>query len=369
MIKGKPLKQRIDVPSVNYRKLDALNQTMIKLFDTDPIRFFDEFKLGKARKVKKTPSLAIGDMVDFYLLACRGDEDEFHNRFDERFALFAGDKGSGQVFVLADYLFELTERDRDDETGKVKGSFESRFSEAVVKVQADGKYKGKTEEKILEDFEKNGMEYFDTLCENLGKVVVDASLVDKALIVGNKLKNDPFTKDIFAGNDDLEYLTHVPIVWKYWLDKERSVDCKAEVDMIFIDHNKKVIMPKDLKTTYDNEVFEYAYIKNGYYLQNAFYHDAVKAWATENDMADYEVKPMDFVVGDTSSNNRRPLIYETSIMDVQRGLKGFSLRGTDYRGIRGLIEEIAWCEEHDMWDCSKESYEKNGKLSLNVKYD
>jgi hypothetical protein len=373
MIKGKALKDKVSTtPSVNYRKLDALNQTMIKLFDSDPVKFFEEFKLGKRRKDKKSVALIIGDLVDFFLLACRGDEDTFHNRFDEKFALYSGNKGTGQVFILADTLFELTERDRDEETGKVKSSFENRFTEAVVRVQADGKYKGKTEDKILDDFEKNGMEYFEMLLNNLGKTVVDSSLVDKALIVAHKLKNDEFTKDIFdfdSVSDSVEILTHFPIVWKYRIDSKRVVECKSELDMVVIDHEKKIIYPRDLKTTYDNESFDYNYIKNSYYLQNAFYYKAVAAWAKDNNMADYKIMPLDFVVGDTSSNNRRPLVYKTSMIDVENGLKGFILRGNRYRGVEELIDEIAWCEEKEIWDCSRDSYEKSGKMTLNIKYD
>jgi len=376
MIKGKAKQRTGETPTVNYRKLDALNQSMIKLFDSDPVKFFEEFKLGKRRDDdKKSTSLIIGDLVDFYLLSCRGDDDEFHNRFDEKFALMKGDKGSGQVFLLADTILELTKRDTDPDSGKVKTSFETRFSEAVQRVQADGKYKGKTADKILEDFEKNGMDYFQTLIDNIGKTVIDTSLIDKALSVANRIKNDEFTRDYFdfdvLENTDghNELLTHVPIQWQYRIDDKRVVECKSEIDMIFIDHEGKTIYPRDLKTSYDNESFDYMYIKNSYYLQNAFYWKAVRLWALENGLGDYKVMPLDFIVGDTSANNRKPLIYQTSMEDVEKGLKGFDLRGNHYRGIEELIDEIAWCEEKDIWDCSRESYNKMGVMKLNVKYD
>lgn len=369
MIKGKTVKEKVVDVQVNYRKLDALNQSMIKLFDTDPVRFFEEFKLGKERKDKKSVSLVIGDMVDFYLLACRADEEEFHNRFDEKFALYSGDKGTGQVFILADHLFELTKRDTDKDTGKIKTKFETRFMEACSIIQTEGKYKGKTLAKVLEDFDENGREYFEMLCDNIGKIVVDSSLVDKALYVGNKMKNDEFTRHIFNPNPDMEYLTHVPIVWKYWLSDEENIVCKSEVDIIQIDHKKKLIYPMDLKTTYDNESFDYMYIKNGYYLQNAFYHRAMDSWMEENGFKDYKLMPMDFVVGDTSANNRRPLVYKTDAKDITKGLAGFELRGNHYRGIDELIREISWCETMNIWDCSRDSYEKGGQMKLNIKYD
>src|SRR5688500_10561785 len=109
MIKGSVIKQRdlIRVPDVNYRKLTALNCSMIKLFDSDPVKFFEQFKLGKKPDTEKTSAaLIIGDIVDFFLLDCRGDEDEFNNRFEDKFALFTGSKGTGQVFVLADTLYD-----------------------------------------------------------------------------------------------------------------------------------------------------------------------------------------------------------------------------------------------------------------------
>lgn len=375
MIKGKIIEKRQDIekPTFNYRKLDALNQTMLKIFDSDPIRFFEEFKLGRDRFQKKTTSLAIGDLVDFYLLECKGNEDIFHNRFDEKFALFKGSKGTGQVYLLADELFDLTVKDTVD--GIINSSFSTRFSEAVRRVQADGKYKGKTEDKVLEDFEKNGLEYFEMLMSNMGKTVVDSSLVDKALGVANRIKNDPFTNKIFdlptAEDTDghMECFTHFPIQWTYRIDSKRTVECKSELDILLIDHEGKTIYPMDLKTTYDNESFDYMYIKNGYYLQNAFYHKAVAVWAKDQGMDDYKIMPLDFIVGDTSANNRRPLIYKTSELDIQCGMKGFELRGNHYRGVEELIDEIAWCEEKNIWDCSRESYKRNGQMELNIKYD
>jgi len=125
----------------------------------------------------------------------------------------------------------------------------------------------------------------------------------------------------------------------------------------------------DLKTTYDNESFDYMYIKNAYYLQNAFYVRAVEEWAKTSGLDGYEVRPMKFVVGDTSANNRRPLIYETSNMDVENGLHGFSLRGTYYKGVDELINDIVWAEEQDIWNCSRDAYGNNGKMKLNIQYD
>lgn len=371
MIKGKQVQPKafLDKPNINYRKLDALNQSMLKVFDSDPVKFFDEFKLGKKRKEKKSAALTIGDLVDFYLLECKGNEQEFEDRFEEKFALYNGVKGTGQVFVLADYLFEETENCLNEVTKEVTCSFETRFDEAVKRIRIEEKYKGKDNEKILEDFLKNGKAYFDARMDNLGKTIVDVSLLDKAKQVAQKIRKDDFTRDIFIGSDTIDYFTHFPIEWKYELNSDSSITCKSEIDMLFVDHDHKVIHPMDLKTTYDNESFDYMYIKNAYYLQNAFYWLAVRKWADSEGMADYEIKAMKFIVGDTSSNNRRPLVYETSLKDVDMGLEGFTLRGNEYRGVFELVEDIAWAEANDEWSCSKDAFEKKGRMKLKIDYE
>lgn len=371
MVRGVVKQQRdmIDRPKVNYRELEALNCSMLKLYDTDPVKFFEIYKLGKKRKDKKTTSLIIGDLVDFHLIDCHGDYEQFTERFDEKFALFEGNKGSGQAYVLADKLFEIAQSYADD-TGTINVQFETMFTEAIAAVQADGKYKGKTYDKILEDFYKEAYNYYDSLMQNIGKVVVDVSLLDKAKKVSEGLVNDEFTKEVFLeDSENVEYFPKHVILWKYSCDGERVIDCKSELDILRVHHDTKEIFIKDLKTTYDNESFEYAYIKYGYYLQAAFYYMATQYWAAENGLKDYFIHPMEFIVGDTSSNNRRPIRYTLTMEDEIKGMHGFTLNGNYHKGARELVDEICWAEHNDIWNCSKRVYEGKGILKLNINYE
>lgn len=370
MIKGQQLKERSTIvrSEVNYRALSALNCSMIKLFDSDPVKFFEQFKLGKPRKEKKSTSLIIGDIVDFYILDCKGDEVEFDNRFDEKFALFEDTKGVGQVFVLADILFEITQHYTNEE-GVITVSFEQRFTEACGKAKALGKYSKKTEEKILEDFNDNGYDYFKCLLENVGKTVVEVSLLDKAKRVAQLILEDPFTEDLFHDDDHEEYFPKFAIEWTYKTISGKETSCKSEVDMLKINHTKKIIYIRDLKTTYDNEGFEYGYLKYRYDLQAAFYYLAVKHWAGEEGMEKYKIMPMEFVVADTSANNRRPIRYQTSEKDLDASLKGFKVNNIQYKGIFQLMEEIDWAEKTDNWNVSKVVHDNKGVLKLDMRYE
>ena len=367
MIKGKKF-ELIKNKSLIYKDIDALNQSMIKLFDSDPIKFFNEYKMGKARSEKINTSLIIGSIVDFYLLECDGDKSILESRLNEKFILFEGNKGSGQVFLLVDYLIEETKKCMD-EKGEINCDFETRINDAIKRIQSEGKYRGKSVDVIIEDFVKNGKSYFEKCMESIDKTVVDISLLDKAIITGNTIKNDEFVSDIFNWDNTKEKINHLVIEFKYDVEGRKFINCKAEIDMLIIDHLNKTIQLIDLKTTYDNENFEVGYIKNKYYLQVSFYYLAVKEWIKNKNISEYKILPMKFVVGDTSSNNRRPLLYITSEEDVIRGLEGFCLKGEFHRGIKELIEDIVWAEDNNEWRCSKEAFNNNGRINLNINYN
>lgn len=371
MIKGKAttsIRESVEDCRVDYRKIDALNVSSIKCYDTDPVKFYKEFILKQKRKDKKTVATIIGDLADFYLLDCRGCEEEFQNRFDEKFALYEGAKGTGQVFILADELFEITQNSCNTK-GEVVVSFEDRFKEAYQKIQNLGKYKGKSVEAVMDDFDKNGKDYFQLLLDNSCKTVVEVSLVDKSRKVADQLMQDEFTQCLFTECEGLEYYPKFAIEWVYTTSSGKNIKCKSEIDLMAIDHNQSIIYLKDLKTTYDNENFEYTYLKYRYDLQAAFYYLAVQYWAKEEGLDSYSVKPMEFIVGDTSSNNRRPVCFQTVQEDLDKSMDGFTIRGVYYKGLRQLIEEISWAEDNGIWNCSKQVVDNMGKMKLNLQYE
>jgi hypothetical protein len=371
MIKGKSVtskRENVSDCRVPYRKIDALNVSSIKCYDRDPVIFYKEFILKHRRDEKKSVSTTIGDLVDFYLLECNKDEQEFLNRFDEKFALYQGVKGTGQVFLLADELFKVTQRSLNSR-GEIVISFEDRFKEAYNYMITQGKYTGKTVDKVMEDFDKNGKDYFAALMDNSCKTVVEVSLVDKSRKVSDLLTNDPFTRDVFSGTKDIQYFPKFPIEWKYVTQGGKEILCKSEIDIMKIDDKNKIIYPIDLKTTYDNENFTYTYLKYRYDLQAAFYWLAIGQWAIDNGYGDYTVAPMEFVVGDTSANNRRPARFKTTNVDLDASLNGYKLRGSYYKGVHELIEEISWAEDNNMWNASKELCDNEGLMLLNLDYE
>jgi len=208
--KGTLVSKPIETPDVVYRKLEGLNYSAIKTFDKSPVQFFSEFIMGNPKEEEDTVNTLIGNIVDDAILTYLGDFEEFEQHFDESYALFQGEPGSGQGFLLADELFKITMRSVVD--GHITRSFEERFREAFEIVQGEGKYKGKTVEQGLEDFKKLNKagttpeSYFQAKLDNMGKKVVSASIKAKGLQIAANALIDPFTKDYF------DFEEHKPVL-------------------------------------------------------------------------------------------------------------------------------------------------------------
>lgn len=347
---------------VPYRQKEGLNFSSIKTFDSKGAGiFYKEYILGQ-KEDSDSPALIVGNLVDDMVLTYGGDMNEFYQHFDEKYCKFDGVKSTAQAFVLADVLFTNLMETVNSE-GKITGDFETCFKQSFDIVQAQEKYKGKTWEKGLEDFEKVARQYFDSKIKNIGKIVVDLKTLNVAENVAKVLLTDDFTRGIFKSEDKM-FIPKVVVEFTYL-----GIKCKAELDAVEVDHVACTVQGVDLKTTFDNESFDYMYIKNSYYLQQAFYTEALKQWMKDNDLTDYDLLPFKFIVADTSANNRRPLIYNLSSEDMKVGFTGFTMKGNQYKGINQLVTDIKWHMDNEVWNCSREALQTNGNLKLSINYE
>lgn len=349
---------------IDYRKIEALNYSSLKLFDDSPLDYYRMIILKEKKEYNTNTALLIGSVVDFYLIDCNAVEEVFEDKFDTKFALYSGTKSTAQAFYLADILYKITVRDTQD--GICTTDFKTRFKEAMKIAQAEGKYKGKTEDKVLDDFNNTALSYYDELIQNADKQVVDIFILDKAKKIVEQLITHNFTYKLFQDKKSIERLNKVVIQFTLEIDGI-DISCKSEIDMIHIDHEHKIVRPYDLKTTYDNDNFEYNFVKNKYYLQMAFYYLSIRAWMQKDEkIKDYKLESMKFVVADTSKNNRYPLVYTTDDELLKKGLKGFNYKERYYKGVEQLLSEVAWAFNNNIWKCTKETYENNGTIKLTI---
>jgi len=362
MVKGKIKENRdIEVPDVNYRALKALNYSMIAKYETSPADFVKEFILGEPADEEDSTALIMGNVIDDILLTYKGSIVDFESNFDAKYALYTGEVGTKQVFILADELFSVTKRYPDED-------FSNRFRMAFENVQKKSKYKGKKVEFALDDFEANAADYFDTKIKNIGKIVVSEGILEKSTKIAKATMLDAFTMGIYdfgVNSNDYTKLAKLPITFKFTCSNG-EIEGKCEVDMLDVDYVNKEIIPRDTKSTYDNTLFPYNYLKNRYYLQAGWYTLGIICWAKENGLDDYKIRPFEFNVLDTSKGGRRPLIYRLDPQHIKQAWEGFTKGDRKFKGINELVGDIVWSNETGEWGISKKAFDANGVINLEI---
>lgn len=345
----------------NYHKIEALSGSLIKLFDTDRMKFYTEVVLKQKRTEKLSDSMIIGSLIDFILTDCKGDFEEFTKRFDEKFTLLSIKPGTGQLFLLADLLFEYTQRDMD-ETGEITTEFLNRFKEAFEKLQSQEKFKGKKIEDVINLFSGSDAEiYFKEKLTNIDKIPVDLWMLDFSKNKAESVVND---ENIQLFKDNCENIGKTVIEWSY-----ESIPCKSELDNLRIDHENKKVIITEIKSNWNSENFEYTYLKLKYYLSAKFYEMAVKYWINKVNphLSNYQII-FEFLTVDTSKNGLRPLIRRLSKNDLNSAWKGFKVNGWEYKGLKDILDEITWCSNTGIYNISKLAFENNSSIPLNINY-
>ena len=352
----------MNVNQTPYRKIDALSASDIKLFNKDRIAFYHQKILGEKRKEKSSDSLVLGTLIDFVLSDCRGSWQEFEQNFDDKFILLSVKKGTGQLFLLADLLYEYTLRDMDEE-GNITSSFSVRFEEAFERLQKEDKFKGKKVEWALEQFKDSDAEiYFSENLKAIDKLAVDSWMLDKCKFIVENVLIDDNVKYLFEEKENVINFGKYVVEWEY-----KGLKAKSELDNLTINHNTKEIIITEVKSTWDSEDFERTYLKLRYDLAAIYYYKAIQY--TFQDLPDYTIK-FQFLVVDTSPQGLRPLIYKISHVDLLNAEQGFKTKsGYYYKGLGELVNEILWCQETQNWRISKNAYENNGILNLNINYE
>lgn len=229
------------------------------------------------------------------------------------------------------------------------------------------KTKTSNEDTLREEFKNGGGTYYlSELKTSLEKPTLTQDQYNQLIAMKYQLLDNPFVNRYFVENPikgaekyhenncDLYY--QLPILWT-----EDGVECKALLDIVEVDHEKKVITPIDLKTTSaKNHSFDGSIIKYEYYYQAAFYHLAIENWKNIH-YPDYKVTNFRFVFSEKSCTFE-PLIYQMNENDINIATYGGQRNGYPVRGIKGLLNDLKWHMENDLWEYRKAEYESNGVI-------
>lgn len=355
----------IKLTEKEYRKLDLISYSSLKDFINNRKRFYKKYILKEqVDEISEddNDNLLLGSMVDGLLTL--SDEE-----FNKKFVILNQDRERGQMADLGDEIWKITKK-HIGEDGTLLIEFLDIFSMAFNNIKYDRngnevQFKGKKQDDVLLKFnESKEKKFYDERLKNINSISITMEDYNKALAIKDLLLSTEWTREIFDVHNSNSNST---VIFQMTVKHDiKNITLKSMFDVLHINHDKKIIQPYDLKVSYFINDFEYSYIKNKYYIQLGVYNNAVEHFKNNNpEYKDYIVKPLKFVVAD-STNNFLPIIYSCTEKNIIDSYEGFTLfNGKTYKGINEIIDELSWCFENNIWNCPKDVYMQNGELEIN----
>jgi len=334
-----------------YRKIDKVNQSTLKQLIKSPqayLRARDRVDDGV------TPEHFIfGSLVDDMLLSPKIVDNKYYKMGESS----ASDAIKEIIRFVYDNAiinevngesFDNTELDKYILRGCIVYDWNARYGD-------DAK---------LKNIRKNGTEYYDSLLLAKGKTIVSESDYNQAIICVASLKSDPYTSQYFASTKDIEVIPR--FIVEFEIDE---VECKGELDKLFIHHGNKTIQPIDYKTTGKPLTgFQYDFWSYRYDFQGAFYTEGLKknAYIKGLIVKGYTLLKFRYIVVEKAMTSP-PMIYTLSKEACEIGKYGGTL--TNGRVLEGVMDSLRRYMFHtttDDWNYPMEYYKQNGQLYIEV---
>ena len=307
------------------------------------------YKRGLEDRIDSS-ALSLGSAVDLLLTA----PDKFH---DEIFVMSVDKPDSDMMCKFCEVYAETD----DTEKAHIASGY---------KINLD---------RTMKKFEEEGKMYHDALVRSKGKQIIDYQGYSTAQYLAKQLTTNEFTKQYFIPqNDNIELMFQVPLLWDLTYPsivtgEDITVPAKSLLDIIYIDHNKQIVRPVELKTGADS--FMKSFWRYRRYIQGAMYYHSVLQTVL---LDQYTIEPTKFIYADTNLIYP-PVIHAMNFEDIQYGAEGrksyFVVKSDDifiekgnlkykFKGYKQLVAELEWHEKNDKWDYSYDVYQNNGEIDI-----
>lgn len=330
-----------------YRAYPALNQSALKTYNGNPKIFHQKYILkqevpGKEEEQLKE-AMIYGQICDC-LLTC---EEEFDSRF-----VISMDEVTlkPQMKKFCESLWKYTILYTVDDVLTETFDF---ICEVAYK---DVGIKGTSLEKLLENFKEEGIEYYTCLRDRGNRTFITQKDYEKACLLIDRLKNHPFSKEIINMKSEGEWEVKKQMMV---VNDVNGISMKGMLDYVMINHNRKIVLPVDLKVGSNAEMFMYNYTKLGYYIQMAAYTCLLRA-----EYPEYDVKPLSFLAVDRTMF-MDPIKYISTEETFNEGMNGFIKDGRKYKGLNEIMKNYKYSLENDYWTGPIEAHKNNGRILLN----
>lgn len=351
-----------------YYSHSALSQTDIKALLESPQAFValqkrkEEgglFYTDETLFYKEKPGIIIGSAVDYHL--SYGQEE-----FDELFTVLDEEKKPGaKPLSIAHMALDTLEIALEGVIDPGIAANMDTFKSAFVDIARDQGYRGNIKDpiKYWDSLKGEMQEYWAELVFSRGKQLLsqeEKMSIDATLV---SLKTNPMTSKyfLFESTKDLDVSKQLTIHWHH-----DGVDLKSLLDMVLINHKKKLIAPIDYKVTHGSTLyFKSTFNMFRYDVQGAFYSDALNFWKQEHGFSEYKVLPFSYVV-ESYTHQGMPIVYDLSPESFHRGKYGDPADKVGYKK-KGYLEGIQlykWHRDNERWDFPKHVIDAKFRLPI-----
>lgn len=357
----------------DYYTNSAISQSQLKLLlGSDPSIFNTVEEPDLYFEEKK--HFLIGDGVDIQLTqSLEAFNEKFHVSNVQNKPSDTIKSIVNQVYDNAIQMFTL----------EVKNISDPLYTEFIIEACNSHNYQPnwKTETRVSKIIE--AWEYWEDLKAAEGKQVLSQEENDLISQIVMSIRSNSVTGPYFIPQPNQEILYQYPIYFSY-----NGVDCRALLDMVIVDHDKKTIQPIDIKTMGDQTLyFPKSLRQRRYDIQAAFYTEALsisKPYTyTHPKIAQsipYTILPFKFIV-ESTTNPGNPLVFtcDEELLKIGKfGRESFRLKGVsstklidmyygktdEVKGFDQLIEDYKWYLENG-FEKKREIVEAQGEFQIN----
>ena len=236
-----------------------------------------------------------------------------------------------------------------------------RLLEAAYKLDYGKSWKAET---VVSKIIEGGKSYFQQLQKANNKIKITQSDYDKATLAVASLKSEVSTSYYLRKTKTVEIFKKPTIEFTF-----SNILFKGELDIVTVDHEKKIIFPVDVKTTskpvhkFINEFWSYMY-----YFQPVIYTKGLLTHPIFKPLIDqgYTIGPFKFLVVE-KDGFRKPMVYSITEEIMNLSINGGTLSNNKkVIGVKEAIMKYKYHLESNNWDYPSDYYQNGGEALITI---
>lgn len=287
----------LNITEQEYRDMDAISYSMVAKYEREGFK-----ALETMFEPLRTDSILFGSLVDAMITGTQKE-------VNEAYYIAPNINLSDAEKCVADKLYE----EYGHEFKELSNIEDYNLLRVARFLEYRNTWKDTT---VINNIKEKMSGYYASLVESSGKEIVDFEMYQEAVRAVNILRDSPVTQKYFTEKFDtpgVERFYQLKFTTTLTIDIDEiktDIPIKCMFDAIYVDHNKKIIYPTDLKTTSSKEYeFPASFLHWRYDIQGRIYTWILKEVISNDEyFKDFTIASYAFIV--VNRRDPMPLVWE-----------------------------------------------------------